>query len=70
MSEAKSDEFDEIDELLIAEGVMTEEEMREAKERAREWDVEEMIENPDRVLEETDENTSSDTHDPAEDSCD
>jgi hypothetical protein len=52
MSEAEKEEIDELDELLIAEGVMTKEEIIEAKETAEEWDVEEMIENPDRVLEE------------------
>ena len=44
MSETKSDEFDEIDELLIAEGVMTEEEIREAEEWAKETDIDELIE--------------------------
>ncbi|MDZ7689225.1 MAG: hypothetical protein U5J64_11055 [Halobacteriales archaeon] len=59
--EFESDEFDEIDKLLIAEGVMTEEEVREAKKRAEGWDVEDMIDNPDRVLEEADEDGSPDT---------
>jgi len=61
MSEAKGDEFDEIDGLLIAKGVMTEEEVREAKKLAEDWDVEDMIDNPDRVLEEADEGESFDT---------
>ena len=58
MSETKSDEFDEIDELLIAEGVTTKEEVLETKEQVKEWDVEEMIDNPDRVLKEADEDGS------------
>jgi fructose-specific phosphotransferase system component IIB len=61
MSEAEMEEFDEVDELLIAEGVMTKEEIRESKKRAEEWDIEEMIDNPDRVLEEADEEDSDDT---------
>jgi hypothetical protein len=52
MSEAKSDEFDEVDELLIAEGVMTEEEIREAEEWAEDVDVEELIETAEPVPEE------------------
>ena len=44
MSEAKNEEFDEVDELLIAEGVLTKEDIREAEEWAEEVDVEELIE--------------------------
>ena len=61
MSEAEIEEFDEIDELLIAEGVVTEEEIREAKEWAKDVDVDELIDNADRVLEEADEEDSDDT---------
>ena len=63
-----NDEFDEIDELLIAEGVMTEEEIREAEEWAKEADVEEMIDNPDRVLKEADEEETLEIYDSMEES--
>lgn len=52
MSETKSDEFDELDELLIAEGVMTEEEVRKAQEWAEDVDVEKLIETAEPVPEE------------------
>jgi len=51
MSEAKSYDIDEIDELLIAEGVMTEKEVLEAKKRAEEWNIEELIETAEPIPE-------------------
>ena len=59
MSEAKNEEFDEIDELLIAEGVLTEEDIREAKEWAEEVDVEELIETAEPMEEQEDGSTDT-----------
>ncbi|MDZ7687442.1 MAG: hypothetical protein U5J64_01755 [Halobacteriales archaeon] len=50
-----SDDFDEVDELLIAEGVITEEEVREADEWAEEVDIEGLIQTAEPVPEENEE---------------
>jgi len=51
MSEAEIGELDEVDELLIAEGVVTEEEIQEAQEWAEDMDVDELIDSAELVEE-------------------
>jgi len=48
--EDKKKRLDEIDELLIAEGVPTEEEAMEAKDLSDMPDIDELLENPDEVI--------------------
>ncbi len=50
MSKTKEKRLDEIDELLIAEGVLTEEEAIEAKDLSDMPDIDELLDRPDEVI--------------------